>query len=331
MMFSNPTDRRIAEAFLAALDPSGWLGDSLSEVARAAGCREEVAEAVLRRLQGLEPAGLFARSLSECLALQLSEANALDTPMRVLLDHLPALARGDTALLLARCGVNAEQLGRMVTRLRSLDPKPGAQFDTSPAQRRAPDLLVSRDDRGQWQVSLNRATTPEVQIVHLADPVSKDGLATARWLERTLSRRNQMILRVAGYVIAAQHEFLDHGATRLKPLTSAEVGAALGLHETTVGRIRNGLMVQVPGRVLPLLAFFGRGRVACDGGATLAGDAIAGLIERLVRAEHPDAPLTDTQLVAALADRGVSLSRRTLTNWRNRAGIAPASDRKRAG
>lgn len=331
MMFSNPTDRRIAEAFLAALDPSGWLGDSLSEVARAAGCREEVAEAVLRRLQGLEPAGLFARSLSECLALQLSEANALDTPMRVLLDHLPALARGDTALLLARCGVNAEQLGRMVTRLRSLDPKPGAQFDTSPAQRRAPDLLVSRDDRGQWQVSLNRATTPEVQIVHLADPASKDGLATARWLERTLSRRNQMILRVAGYVIAAQHEFLDHGATRLKPLTSAEVGAALGLHETTVGRIRNGLMVQVPGRVLPLLAFFGRGRVACDGGATLAGDAIAGLIERLVRAEHPDAPLTDTQLVAALADRGVSLSRRTLTNWRNRAGIAPASDRKRAG
>ncbi len=330
LMFSNPTERRIAEAFLAALDPSGWLGDSLPDVALAAGCSHDVAEAVLGRLQGLEPAGLFARSLSECLRLQLAEAGALDAAMRALLDHLPALARGDTTLLLARCGVSAKELGRMVTRLRSLDPKPGAQFDTSPAQHRAPDLVVSRDARGQWQVSLNRATTPEVQVARLADPASKDGLATARWLERTLSRRNQMILRVSGYVIAVQHEFLDHGATRLKPLTSVEVGVALGLHETTVGRIRNGLMVQVPGRVLPLLAFFGRGRVACAGGATLAGDAIAGLIADLVEAERPDAPLTDTQLVTALADRGVSLSRRTLTNWRNRAGIASASERRRA-
>lgn len=324
-----PAERRIAAAFLAALDPSGWLSDPLADVARAAGCDIDAAEAVLARLQGLEPAGLFARSLSECLGLQLADAGALSAPMRVLLDHLPALARGDSAFLMARCGVDAATLGRMVTLLRSLDPKPGAQFDQSPAERRAPDLVVSRDARGQWQVALNQATTPSVQVARLADPAGRAGLATARWLERTLSRRNQMILRVAGYVIAAQHEFLEHGATRLRPLTAAEVGAALGLHETTVGRIRNGLRVQTPGQVLPLQAFFGRGRVACAGGAALAGGAVAGLIADLVRAEPPEAPLSDSQLVAALAARGISLSRRTLTNWRNRAGIAPAADRRR--
>ncbi|WP_372604038.1 RNA polymerase sigma-54 factor [Actibacterium sp.] len=330
LVFNSARDRQIAEVFVAALEPSGWLGESVDEVARTAGCTPEQAAQVLEKLQGIEPTGLFARSLSECLALQLAEAEALTPPMQSLLDNLPALARGDTGALIQRCAVDAEELGRMVALLRSLDPKPGAQFDTSPALRRAPDLVVSRDELGEWQVALNRASTPEVRVVRLAEPDSKEGLETARWLERTLSRRNQMILRVAGYVIAYQHAFLDHGRTRLKPLTSGEVGAALGLHETTVGRIRAGLLMQLPKQVLPLRDFFGRGRVTCQTGESLAGDAIAAMIAELVAVEPPDAPLSDARMVDILKGRGIILSRRTLANWRTRAGIAPASERKRA-
>ena len=328
LLFKTAKERAIAEVFVSALDLSGWLGETVEEVARAAGCSPETAEQVLRRLQGVEPTGLFARSLAECLSLQLAEAQALDAPMQRLLDNLPALARGDTAVLLDRCGVDAKELGRMVTLLRSLDPKPGAQFDSGPAPRRAPDLIVSRDAQDRWQVVMNRASTPEVQVARLAEPTSKEGLETARWLERTLSRRNQMILRVAGYVIAFQHAFLEQGPTQLKPLTNAEVGAALGLHETTVGRIRTGLLLQLPERVLALDAFFGRGRVACRNGGSLAGDAIVAIIRSLVATEPPKAPLTDAQLVDALAQRGITLSRRTLANWRKRAGIKAASDRK---
>ncbi|SDG06017.1 RNA polymerase, sigma 54 subunit, RpoN/SigL [Celeribacter baekdonensis] len=328
LLFKTAKERAIAEVFISALDLSGWLGETVEEVARAAGCAPERAEQVLRRLQGVEPTGLFARSLAECLSLQLAEAQALDAPMQRLLENLPALARGDTALLLDRCGVDAKELGRMVALLRSFDPKPGAQFDSDPAPRRAPDLIVSRDSLDRWQVVMNRASTPEVQVARLAEPSSKEGLETARWLERTLSRRNQMILRVAGYVIAFQHAFLEQGPTQLKPLTNAEVGAALSLHETTVGRIRTGLLMQLPERVLALDAFFGRGRVACRNGGSLAGDAIVAIIRSLIATEPSKAPLTDAQLVDALALHGITVSRRTLANWRKRAGIETASDRK---
>lgn len=328
LLFSDPQDRQIAMAFAEALEPSGWLGDSVTDLARAARCSHDKAERVLLVLQTMEPTGLFARSLSECLGLQLADRGALDAPMQRLLDNLPALGRGDSVALMQRCGVDAHTLGRMVALLRSLDPKPGTQFDTSPDLRRAPDLVLSRDAQGGWQVALNRASTPEMRVDDLA-PASKEARTTAHWLERTLSRRNQIILRVAAHAVAHQQAFLDHGPVHLRPLTCGAVAAALGLHETTVGRIRSGLLIQTPQRVLPLRALFGRGRVTQTGKATLAGEALAALIGTMIATEDPACPLSDDQLVQALAARGVTVSRRTLTNWRNRAGHPGAAYRKR--
>jgi len=329
LLFSDPQDLRIAGVFAEALDPSGWLGESLADIARSARCSPASAERILLRLQAMEPTGIFARSLSECLGLQLAELGALDMPMQRLLENLAALGRGDCATLMRCCGVDAPTLGRMVALLRSLDPKPGAQFDTPTDLRRAPDLVVSRNAQGQWLVALNRASTPELRIAPQTGSAGKEALETARWLDRTLSRRNQMVLRVAVQVVRQQQAFLDLGPEHLRPLTCGQVAGSLGLHETTVGRIRNGLLVQTPTRVWPLRAFFGRGRITCPGGAVLACEAVASRIDALIAAEDPAAPLSDEQLAAQLSQDGMAVSRRTITNWRNRAGHPSAAQRRR--
>lgn len=318
----------LAQALTAALEPSGWLGEELDAIARKAGAPPEQAETVLVKLQrGVEPAGLFARSLAECLALQLEERGALDAPMRALLAHLPELARGAAPELCELCGVTPDRLGAMVRALRGLDPKPGSRFDSAPALRRAPDLLVHRDPAGCWHVALNRASAPEI-VARPGAAADAEARATARWLARTLGRRNEMVLRVAGHVVDHQRKFLEHGMRYLRPLSNAEVGAALGLHETTVGRIRADLLVQGPVRVFELDSLFGRGRFARHGHEDLSGEAVGALIAELIQAESPGAPLTDAQLAATLERRGIEINRRSLSNWRKRAGFGPARERK---
>jgi len=322
-------DVALAHAFTAALEPSGWLGEEPTAIARKAGATPEQAEKVLLMLQrGVEPAGLFARSLAECLSLQLEERGVLDTPMRALLAHLPELARGAAPELCEICNVTPDRLGAMVRALRSLDPKPGSRFDSVPALRRAPDLLVSRDPAGRWHVALNRASTPEI-VARPGTATDAEARATARWLVRTLGRRNEMVLRVAGHVVDHQRDFLEHGTRHLRPLSNAEVGAALGLHETTVGRIRADLLVQGPERVFELGSLFGRGRFARHGHEDLSGEAVGALIAELIHAEAPGAPLTDAQLAATLERRGIEIDRRSLSNWRKRAGFGPARERKK--
>lgn len=329
LLFRSPEDIRIATLFAEALEPSGWLGCETAEVARQAGCSLSKAEEILARLQQMDPAGLFARTLAECLRLQLLDQDALSAPMERLLEVLPLLARGDSAGLLAQCGIGAEALAVLVTRLRRLDPKPGTRFDDAPALRRAPDLVAERDDEGQWQVSLNTATAPQVAVLPLSGAEHRAARAEARWLERTLSRRNALVLRVAAHVLSAQRAFLEQGATHLRPLSCADVAAALGLHETTVNRVRNGLLVQTPSGVLPLRAFFARGGTTQGDGNRIPSAALSALIAELIAGEDPDAPLTDQAIAERLAKRGIDVSRRTVANRRRDAGYSAAAERGR--
>lgn len=327
LLFRSAEDIRIATLFAGALEPSGWLGCAPVEVARQAGCSLAKAEEVLARLQQMEPAGLFARNLAECLRLQLLDQNALSGPMERLLEVLPLLARGDSAGLLAQCGIGPEALAVLVTRLRRLDPKPGTRFDDAPALRRAPDLVAERDDAGQWQVSLNTATAPQVAVLPLAGAEHRAARAEARWIERTLSRRNALVLRVAAHVLTLQRGFLEQGAAHLHPLSCADVAEALGLHETTVNRVRNGLLVQTPTGVLPLRAFFARGGVTRGDGERVPAAALSALIAELIASEDPDAPLTDQSIAERLAERGLEVSRRTVANRRRDAGYPAAAER----
>lgn len=329
LMIRDTAEMPVAMVLVEALEPSGWLGIDLSEAAERAGCSLAIAQRTLAHLQQMEPTGLFARSLAECLALQLADAGALSVPMQRLLEHLPALARGELPFLMTHCDVDAAQLGAMVARLRRLDPKPGAHFDSAPDLRRAPDLIAARDTDGRWHVELNDATAPGISVDALARPDHPAALATARWLRRTVSRRNRLVLEVTSHVLTVQHAFLDHGPAALVPLTCAEVGAALGYHETTIGRIRTGLLIQTPRAVLPLHAFFGRGGVRNSAGGRVPRAALTQMIAALIAEAADGAALTDSAIAEALARRGIRVARRTVANHRRQAGFPAAA--RRAG
>lgn len=325
LLLRHPRERAIAEVLIAALEPSGWLGSALPVLAAEAGCTLPEAEAVLARLQKAEPAGLFARSLSECLALQLADQGHLDAPMRALLDNLPLLARGDAAELARRCTVTGADLSAMVARLRRLDPKPGARFGDAPELRRAPDLIVSRDASGGWQVALNRENLPRITLSPTAG--GRAELAEARWLDRTLSRRNRLVLEVAAHVVVQQREFLERGPTALAALTCGAVARSLGYHDSTISRLRSGLLVQTPRGMLPMESFFARLGSRGEGRAPAA--TVRAVLAELVAAESPAAPLSDQALAEALALRGFDVSRRAVANHRTQAGVPTVWDRKR--
>mgnify|MGYP000079266442 CR=1 FL=1 len=328
LIFRDARERDIAMIFLEHLEPSGWLGAPLEAVARQAGCSMAEAEAVITRLHEVEPAGLFARSLSECLRLQLEEAGDLTLPMARLLDVLPLLAKGDTGALLSHCEVDAEGLAALVTRLRRLDPKPGSHFDDAPDLRRAPDLIAERDELGQWHVELNSATAPRIAITPHGGAEHRAALKEARWLERTVSRRNALVLDVAAHVLSVQREFLEQGPVHLKPLSCADVAEKLVVHETTINRVRNGLLIQTPRGMMSMRAFFARGGTGHRDGSHVPAEAISARIADLIAAERPDKPLTDQQLATRLAEAGLRVSRRTVSNRRRMAGFPNAAERQ---
>ncbi|GAA6201131.1 RNA polymerase factor sigma-54 [Aquicoccus sp. SU-CL01552] len=328
LLFRTAEDIRIATIFSEALEPSGWLGSTLDEIARQAACSIRKAQEILARLQQMEPAGLFARSLAECLRLQLLDQEALSPPMARLLQALPQLAQGDTEALMATCEVDAETLAALVTRLRRLDPKPGIRFDATPELRRPPDLMATRDSQGKWQVELNAETAAKITVEPLSGAEHRAARAEARWIDRTLSRRNALILRVAAHVLAAQRDFLDHGAAHLRSLSCAGVAKELGLHETTVGRVRNGLLLQTPSGGMPLRAFFARGGTEQGDGSKVPAAALSAMIAELISDEDKTAPLTDSEISERLAERGVAVSRRTVANRRRNAGHPAAAKRR---
>ncbi len=323
-LFPRGRARQVAEVIAAALEPSGWLGRPLADLAAEAGVTPAEAEAVLRRLQDIEPAGLFARNLAECLALQAREAGWLDAPMAAMLGRLDLLAAGATGQLARIAGVGEEGIVLRIRRIRSLNPKPGAQFDAASAPIREPDLLARPGPAG-WSVSLNRAALPGITVQRLEGPGGAAQVAAARALLRQVAARGHTLLRVGQEVLARQQGALEHGLAALVPMTMAEVAAALDLHESTVSRAVAGTAVDTPRGTWWLRRLFS-GAVAAAEGA--AAGALRARLAALVAAEDKSRPLSDAALAAALAPGG-DLARRTVAKYRLMLGIPPAARRRR--
>jgi RNA polymerase sigma-54 factor len=320
-------ERGIALVLAEAIEPSGWLGRPLPELAVEARCSVGDAEAVLRRLQRMEPTGLFARSLAECLRLQAAEADRLDPVMVGVLDNLELLAEGRTARLAQICGATeAEVLARLRV-IRSFDPKPGAQFEPGTVDAREPDLTVTAGPQG-WEVALNRSALPAVSVrrpgSRPAEPEERAALAEALGLRRMLEQRNATLLRVAQEVILRQHAVLDHGLGALQPLGMAEVAQAVGLHESTISRTVAGVALSTPVGTFALRGLFGP-RVGDTSAAAIRAE-----IARLVAAEDPAAPLSDLTLTDTLAASGRAVARRTVAKYRAQLRIPTAGQRRRA-
>jgi RNA polymerase sigma-54 factor len=297
------------------------------------------------RLRQIEPAGLFSRTVAECLGAQLAERDRLDPAMKALLDNLDLVAAGELGQLRRRCGVDDEDLRDMLSELRTLDPRPGQAFDYEPIQPVAPDLFLrpAKDaDTGEdgWYIELNTDALPKVLVdrnYHAtlmkgarAKP-DRDFVAerfqSANWLVKTLEQRATTILKVAREIVRQQDAFFRKGVSALKPLVLRDIAIATGLHESTVSRVTSNKYITTPRGIFELKYFFGS-HVSTDTGGACSATAIRALIKQLVAAEDGRKPLSDHRISDILAQQGIQVARRTVAKYREALHIQPANLRK---
>jgi RNA polymerase sigma-54 factor len=340
--FRTPEDIAVARFLLANLDECGYLTAEPEALAAEAGVAPDHLVGILARCQRLEPTGIFARSLAECLALQLAERGRLDPAMRLMLDNLDLLARRDLAALRRACGVDAEDLAEMTAEIMALDPKPGLSFAGEPIAAVVPDVLVRASQQGGWTVELNEAALPRIlvnrryhaELACARQPEVRqflDGcLSQASWLERSLDQRATTILKVATEIVRHQDGFLLHGPTHLRPLGLKDVAAATGLHESTVSRATANKFMATPRGILAMRAFFSAGIASTGGGEEHSAAAVRHRVRQLIEAEPAGAPLSDEAIAEQLKGDGIAIARRTVAKYREQSGIPSSARRRRA-
>ncbi|WP_417727007.1 RNA polymerase factor sigma-54 [Roseovarius sp.] len=341
LMFTSAQDRAIADRFLEALDENGWLGEPLEEIAFACALDMDEAEHMLLAVQAVEPSGLFARNLAECLALQAEDQGLMTPLFRAVLDNLPRLAAADLTGLARVCNCAMDDLRTTLKQLRSLNPKPGADFLIGDLIEREPDLIVTRSATG-WKVELNRSTLPAVQVDEASAAIATqdkrareyvgERLGVARWLRRAVEHRNQTALAVGAEIVRRQAAFLEHGPARIAPMTLADVAQTIGVHESTVSRVTTGIMMVTPQGTMGLKRFFSTALSSdadSEGGASAA--AVRYRIQKMVAAEDPANPLSDDAIAQMVSKDGPILARRTVAKYRDMLHIPSSFQRKRQG
>lgn len=326
-------ERALAHLLIDALDEDGYLRVGLEDLLQLVPAEYAVdideLGAVLRLVQTLEPAGVAARSLEECLHLQLLDM-AEDTPglrvARQIVDKLlPLLARCEFGKLQRLTGCDAAELAAAQALIRSLDPKPGLRFGVDDTRYVVPDVIVSKV-RGRWSATLNPAVLPRVRLnrayaaaisgrAHAGTQMSQQ-LQEARWLMRSMEQRFATIQRVADAIVAKQRRFLEFGEVAMRPLTMKQIAAELDLHESTVCRTVSGKYMATPRGVYEFKHFFSRQLATASGGACSAA-AVRALLKELIASEDPRQPLSDAKLAQLLGDQGLQVARRTVSKYRN--------------
>ena len=328
-----------ARAIVGQLDDAGYLPSSLAEVAEGLAAPLAVVEAALTLVQGLDPTGVGARSLGECLALQAREADRYDPCMARLLDNLDLVAKGAIAQLKRRCAVDEEDLADMLDELRGYDPKPGLRFGQTTVAVVRPDILVRAAPDGGWDIALNPATLPRLLVdrsyyLQLRRGCTSaearawlgDKLAEANWLVKALDQRARTIVKVASEIVRQQQGFFEQGVSQLRPLTLARVAEAIEMHESTVSRVTSNKYLACDRGMFELKYFFGSG-VASEGGEGAAAEAVKAAIRDIIDGE--DEVLSDDAIAAMLKDKGIDVARRTVVKYREAMGIGSSIQRRR--
>ncbi|WP_309753205.1 RNA polymerase factor sigma-54 [Novosphingobium sp.] len=332
----------IARYLIDQLDEAGYLPVTLREVAGELGVALAEAEAALALVQSLDPTGVGARSLGECLALQAIEADRHDPAMSRLLENLDLLARGELPRLKRMCGVDDEDFAEMLAELRAYDPKPGLRFNRGGGDAVVPDVLLTTRVDGGWDVSLNQATLPRlivnrsyyVEMRGACDDKSarawlSDKLADANWLIKALDQRAKTILKVASEIARQQDGFFRRGVSQLKPLTLRTVAEAISMHESTVSRVTSNKYLACERGTFELKYFFTSGVGAVDGEGGASAASVKAAIKTLIDAEDPKAILSDDTLVDLLKAKGFDLARRTVAKYREAIGLGSSVQRRR--
>jgi RNA polymerase sigma-54 factor len=336
-------ERLIGVHLIDLVDESGYLRADLEEVADRLGCRGTQVEAVLEQLRQFDPPGVFARTLQECLAAQLREANRLDPAMQALLDHLDLVAQADFPALIRVCGVLPDDLPEMIAELKALNPKPGLAFIQEPVEIVVPDIIVLPTAGGGWRVELNGATLPKVLVntTYHAELSRRPGerrdkeylserFQSANWLVKALDQRARTVLRVAEAVVERQLGFLNRGVQHLRPLGLRDIAEATELHESTISRATADKYVATPRGNFPFKYFFSNALPGTAGDTSHAAEAIRQQIKVMIEREEPEHVLSDDQIVDALRAEGIAIARRTVAKYRESLAIPSSVQRRRA-
>lgn len=331
-----PRDRALAHVIIEALDDDGYLRQSLEELAAAMEgsnidppVEADDLRAALRLVQCLDPCGVGARDLAECLDLQL-QALPQDTPYRELArrvarEHLPLVARREVARLQRIESCDEDSLRHALSLIRKLDPRPGTQYGDDGVRYIVPDVIV-RKIRGKWMCTVNPAVLPRIRVNRVyadifrrsprdgGSPLSQQ-LQEARWLIRNAEQRFATIQRVAEAIVERQKKFLDYGEVAMRPLALKQIADELGLHESTVSRVTNNKYMSTPRGLFEFKHFFSR-QLSTSSGGVCSATAIRALIRELIQSEKPEEPLSDARLADMLAEQGVRVARRTVTKYR---------------
>jgi RNA polymerase sigma-54 factor len=328
----------LARVIAEMLDETGYLTVPLSDICAATGAPMAQAEQALALVQGLDPPGVGARSLAECLALQARAADRYDPAMARLIDNLDLLSKGRTGDLKRICGVDDEDLSDMIRELRAFDPKPGCRFSATAAEDVTPDVFV-RKTRGGYAVELNQATLPRLLVNRRYYHELKSGpqdkgsrawlsecLASANWLVKALDQRARTIVKVVSEIVKHQQGFFDRGVSALKPLTLREIADAIEMHESTVSRVTSNKYVLCDRGLYELKYFFDSGVASAEEGGAAAEAVKAGIGEII---EHEADVLSDDAIAALLKQRGFDVARRTVVKYREAMGIGSSIQRRR--
>ncbi|HEU4696733.1 MAG TPA: RNA polymerase factor sigma-54 [Sphingomicrobium sp.] len=328
----------LARIIAEAIDETGYLTIPLEQIAELSGAPLDQVENALMLVQDLDPPGVGARSLSECLALQAKAADRYDPAMARLIDNLELLSKGRTGDLKRICGVDDEDLADMIRELRSYDPKPGCRFSSAAAEEVTPDVFV-RQTRSGFTVELNQATLPRLLVNRRYYQELKSGpqdkasrawlsecLQSASWLVKALDQRARTIVKVVSEIVKRQRGFFERGVAAMKPMTLREVAEAIGMHESTVSRVTSNKYLLCDRGLFELKYFFGSG-VASAEGEGAAAEAVKAAIKELIDGESEI--LSDDAIAALLKQRGFDCARRTVVKYRESMGIGSSIQRRR--
>ncbi len=339
---ADPKARLIAAHLIDMADDDGYLRADLAEIAERLGAEIEEVEAALRVVQAFEPAGVMARTLQECLSLQLSDRDRLDPAMAALIEHLPLLARHDYAGLREACRVDEEDLDDMIRELRRLTPKPGLAFGSDRARAVEPDVHLRERPDGGWHVELNTDTLPRVLVnnryaARISSAARSDEEKTfisecaqnASWLVKSLDQRARTILKVASEIVRQQDLFFTRGVAWLRPLNLKTVAEAVGMHESTVSRVTSNKYIATPRGLFELKYFFTASIASSDGGEAYSAEAVRYRIRTMIEAESAQEVLSDDKIVERLRADGVDIARRTVAKYREAMNIPSSVQRRR--
>ena len=341
------TDILIAEAIIDAINDDGFLSLSVEEILEELPKDMEIEldeiTAVLHRIQFFDPPGVGARDLRESLLLQLKQL-AVDSPLKdaaldLIQNHFDLLANRDFPQLIRRLKIDEEALKSIISTIQSLNPRPGSQITSSKPEYIVPDVIV-RKVKGKWKVELNPDAAPRLRInPHYASLIKevnnssdtnylKNHLQEARWFIKSLASRNETLLKVASCIVERQRAFLEYGDEAMKALVLHDIAEAVEMHESTISRVTTKKYMHTPRGIYELKYFFSSHVSTSDGGECSA-TAIRALIKKLITAEIPDKPLSDSKLASILSDQGINVARRTVAKYREAMSIPPSNERKR--